>query len=76
VIEAELPSAKREDVAAELVGNELRITGKINEPERDGTVRRSVLGGRCVAASSNNHPSPRVSTARESRFTNGILPTV
>src|ERR671931_449248 len=40
VIEAELPSVKREDVNIELVGNDLQITGEIKERERTGTVQR------------------------------------
>ena len=40
VIEAELPSVKREDVNIELVGNDLEITGEIKERERRGTLRR------------------------------------
>jgi HSP20 family protein len=40
VIEAELPGVKRDDVAIELVGNELAITGEIQERERAGVVRR------------------------------------
>jgi HSP20 family protein len=33
VIEAELPSVKREDVNVELVGNDVHITGEIKERE-------------------------------------------
>lgn len=40
VIEAELPSVKREDVSIELVGNDLEITGEVKERERKGTLRR------------------------------------
>ncbi len=40
VVEAELPSVKREDVNIELVGNDLQITGEIKERERKGTLRR------------------------------------
>jgi HSP20 family protein len=40
VVEAELPSVKREDVNLELVGNDRRITGEVREPERTGTLRR------------------------------------
>ena len=40
VIEAELPSVKREDVNVELVGNDVHITGEIKEREHTGTLRR------------------------------------
>lgn len=40
VVEAELPSVKREDVSVELVGNDLQITGEVKEQERKGTLRR------------------------------------
>jgi HSP20 family protein len=40
VVEAELPSVKREDVNVELVGNQLEITGEIREREHKGTLRR------------------------------------
>ena len=40
VLEADLPAVRREDVAIELVGNELSITGEIRERERKGIVRR------------------------------------
>jgi HSP20 family protein len=40
VVEAELPSVKREDVNVELVGNDLEITGEVKERERTGTLRR------------------------------------
>jgi HSP20 family protein len=40
VLEAELPGVKREDVEIELVGNELAVTGELNEKERAGIVRR------------------------------------
>ncbi len=40
VIEAELPSVKRDDVNIELVGNDLAITGEVKERERKGTLRR------------------------------------
>jgi HSP20 family protein len=40
VVEAELPSVKREDVNIELVGNDLQITGEVRERERTGTLRR------------------------------------
>ena len=40
VIEAELPGVKREDANIELVGNELTITGEIEERERKGVLRR------------------------------------
>ena len=42
VIEAELPSVKREDVNVGLVGNDLQITGKIKEREHMGTLRRQM----------------------------------
>jgi HSP20 family protein len=40
VVEAELPGVKREHVNIELVGNELTITGQVEERERKGTLRR------------------------------------
>jgi HSP20 family protein len=40
VLEAELPGVKREDVNIELVGNELSITGELQERERKGAVRQ------------------------------------
>jgi HSP20 family protein len=40
VVEAELPSVKREDVNVELVGNDLQIAGEVKEQERTGTLRR------------------------------------
>jgi HSP20 family protein len=40
VVEAELPGVKREDVNAELDGNDLRITGEIKEREHQGKLRR------------------------------------
>jgi HSP20 family protein len=40
VLEAELPGLKREDVDIELVGNELAITGEVQEKERTGVARR------------------------------------
>jgi HSP20 family protein len=40
VLEAELPGVRREDIAIELVGNELSITGELKERERKGIVRR------------------------------------
>jgi HSP20 family protein len=40
VVEAELPSVKRDDVDIELVGNDLQITGEIKERDRKGTLRR------------------------------------
>jgi HSP20 family protein len=40
VIEADLPAVRREDIAIELVGNELSITGELRERERKGIVRR------------------------------------
>jgi HSP20 family protein len=41
VIEAELPGVKREDIAIELLGSELSISGEIKAREHKGTVRRS-----------------------------------
>lgn len=40
VVEADLPAVQREDVAIELLGNELSITGEIRERERKGIVRQ------------------------------------
>ena len=40
VVEADLPSVRREDVDIELVGNQLTITGEIKEKERKGVVRK------------------------------------
>jgi HSP20 family protein len=40
LIEAELPGVRREDIAIELVGNELSISGELKERERKGIVRR------------------------------------
>jgi HSP20 family protein len=40
VVEAEVPSVKREDVNVEFVGNDLEITGEVKERERNGTLRR------------------------------------
>lgn len=40
IVEAEVPGVKREDVNIELVGNELTITGDIEEKEREGILRR------------------------------------
>lgn len=40
MVEAELPGVRREDVDVELVGNELTISGEINERERVGILRR------------------------------------
>jgi HSP20 family protein len=40
VIEAELPGVRREDIAIELDGNELSITGELRERELKGIVRR------------------------------------
>ena len=40
VVEAELPSVKREDVSIELVGNDLEIRGEVKEREPEGTFRR------------------------------------
>ncbi len=40
VVEAEVPGAKRDDVIAELHGQELHIHGEIKERERVGVLRR------------------------------------
>jgi HSP20 family protein len=40
VLEADLPGVRRDDIAIELVGNELSITGELKERERKGIVRR------------------------------------
>jgi HSP20 family protein len=40
MVEADLPGVKREDVQIELVGNELSITGQLDERERKGVMRR------------------------------------
>jgi HSP20 family protein len=40
MVEAELPSVKRDDVNVELVGNDLQITGEVKAQERKGTLRR------------------------------------
>ena len=40
VVDAELPGVKREDVNIEFVGNELTITGEVQERERKGALRR------------------------------------
>jgi HSP20 family protein len=40
VVEAKLPSVKREDATVELVGNDLQITGEVKEREHTGTLRR------------------------------------
>jgi HSP20 family protein len=40
VIEADVPGVRPEDVDIELVGNELTISGRIEERERKGVVRR------------------------------------
>lgn len=42
VVEAELPGVKREDVSIELAGNELSISGEIQDRERKGVVRRQM----------------------------------
>ena len=39
VVEVDLPGVKREDVAVELVGNTLTITGELKEKERSGWLR-------------------------------------
>jgi HSP20 family protein len=40
VVEIELPGARREDVDVQLNGNELVVTGKLNERKREGLFRR------------------------------------
>ena len=40
VVEAELPGVRPEDVNIELVGNELVLTGEVQQRERSGTLRR------------------------------------
>jgi HSP20 family protein len=40
VVEADLPGVRREDIAIELVGNELVISGEVKEKERRGILRR------------------------------------
>ena len=40
VVEAELPGVKPENVNIELVGNELSLSGQVDERERQGTMRR------------------------------------
>jgi HSP20 family protein len=40
VLEADLPGVRREQVKIEIVGNELLITGDVNERERKGAMRR------------------------------------
>ena len=42
VVEAELPGVKREDVQIEIVGSELTISGKTEERDTKGAVRRQV----------------------------------
>ena len=40
VVEAELPGIKREEIAIELLANELALTGEVARRERSGTMRR------------------------------------
>jgi HSP20 family protein len=40
LIEADLPGVKREDVDVEVVGNELRINGELQEREQRGVLRQ------------------------------------
>jgi HSP20 family protein len=40
VVEAELPGVKREEVNIELFGNELAITGELEDRERKGALRK------------------------------------
>jgi HSP20 family protein len=42
VVQVELPGVKPEDVTIELVGNELTITGEVQEEERKGVVRKKM----------------------------------
>lgn len=39
VVEIELPGVKRDDIAIEVVGNELAVTGEFKEKEREGLTR-------------------------------------
>ncbi|WP_027929046.1 Hsp20/alpha crystallin family protein [Amycolatopsis thermoflava] len=39
VVEVDLPGVKRDDMAIELVGSELAVTGEIKEKERQGLLR-------------------------------------
>lgn len=39
VVEVDLPGVRREDVAVDMVGNELSVTGEIQERERAGLFR-------------------------------------
>ncbi|SDD13662.1 Hsp20/alpha crystallin family protein [Actinokineospora iranica] len=39
VVEVDLPGVKREDVAIELVGNDLVVTGELKQKERQGLLR-------------------------------------
>jgi HSP20 family protein len=39
VVEVDLPGVKRDDVAVELVGNTLAVTGELKEKERSGWLR-------------------------------------
>jgi HSP20 family protein len=39
-VEADLPGVKREDLNIEVIGNELLVTGEIQEREHQGSVRR------------------------------------
>jgi HSP20 family protein len=40
LVEVELPGVKREDIAVNLQGDELSVTGEVKERERAGLVRR------------------------------------
>ena len=40
VFELELPGVRREDVAVEVEGNELRVAGEVRERERTGILRK------------------------------------
>jgi HSP20 family protein len=42
VVQVELPGVKPEDVTIELVGNELTVTGEVQEEERKGVVRKKM----------------------------------
>ncbi len=72
VIEAELPGVRREDIAIELVGTELSITGEIRERERKGIVRRRT---RRVGRFDYHVtlPSPLEAEGIEARLADGVL---
>ena len=72
VIEAELPGVRREDIAIELDGNELSITGELRERERKGMVRRHT---RHVGRFSYHVTLPSLLEANgiEARLAEGVL---